>query len=146
MTVAPPKTLLGLTLQELTEVMLELEQPAYRAKQCFEALYIQRIDSIDQISTLPQNLRERLIQEGFSVGSAKIERKFLSKDGTVRYLMGFADSQSVETVWMPEGDGGEKGDGSDAGDPTKLLWSGVGGAARSASPARSAAPWIVSFA
>jgi 23S rRNA (adenine2503-C2)-methyltransferase len=116
MTVIQPKTLLGLTLQELTGVMLELDQPAYRAKQCFEALYIQRIDSIEQISTLPQDLRERMVQEGYSVGSAKIDQKFLSKDGTVRYLMGFADSQSVETVWMPEGDGGEKGDGSDAGE------------------------------
>jgi len=34
----------------------------------------------------------------------------------VRYLMGFADGQSVEAVWMPEGDGGETGDGSEAGD------------------------------
>jgi 23S rRNA (adenine2503-C2)-methyltransferase len=45
-----------------------------------------------------------------------IEKKFVSQDGTVRYLMGFPDSQSVETVWMPEGDGGEAGDGSEAGD------------------------------
>ncbi|MGB6027879.1 MAG: 23S rRNA (adenine(2503)-C(2))-methyltransferase RlmN, partial [Candidatus Sulfotelmatobacter sp.] len=36
--------------------------------------------------------------------------------GTVRYLIGFADGQSVETVWMPEGDGGEAGDGSEAGE------------------------------
>src|SRR5208337_3551857 len=28
----------------------------------------------------------------------------------------FSDGQSVETVWMPEGDGGEAGDGSDIGD------------------------------
>jgi 23S rRNA (adenine2503-C2)-methyltransferase len=31
--------------------------------------------------------------------------------------MGFADGESVETVWMPEGDGGETGDGSEAGAP-----------------------------
>jgi 23S rRNA (adenine2503-C2)-methyltransferase len=37
-------------------------------------------------------------------------------DGTVRYLIRFADGQTVETVWMPEGDGGEAGDGSEAGD------------------------------
>jgi 23S rRNA (adenine2503-C2)-methyltransferase len=112
----PPKTLLGLTLQGLTQVMVGFDQPAYRAKQCFEALYIQRVDSIQAISTLPQDFRDRLVQEGFSIGAAKIEQKFLSKDGTIRYLMAFADGQSVETVWMPEGDGGEKGDGSDAGD------------------------------
>ncbi len=46
----------------------------------------------------------------------RIEKKFVSTDGTVRYLLGFSDGQSVETVWMPEGDGGEAGDGSEDGD------------------------------
>jgi len=41
---------------------------------------------------------------------------FSSSDGTTRYLFAFADGQSVETVWMPEGDGGEAGDGSETGD------------------------------
>ena len=36
----------------------------------------------------------------------------MSQDGTVRYLIAFDDGQSVETVWMPEGDGGEAGEGS----------------------------------
>ena len=45
-----------------------------------------------------------------------IEKKFVSSDGTMRYLMRLADAQAVETVWMPEGDGGETGDGSDSGD------------------------------
>jgi 23S rRNA (adenine2503-C2)-methyltransferase len=34
----------------------------------------------------------------------------------VRYLLSFADGQSVEAVWMPEGDGGESGDGTEAGE------------------------------
>ena len=100
--------------------MLELEQPSYRARQCFEALYIQRVDSIGQISTFPQDFRDRLAESGFAIGAARIEKKFLSKDGTIRYLMGFADAQSVESVWMPEGDGGEKGDGSDAGNANEV--------------------------
>jgi 23S rRNA (adenine2503-C2)-methyltransferase len=45
-----------------------------------------------------------------------IARRFVSGDGTVRYLMTMADGETVETVWMPEGDGGETGDGSEAGD------------------------------
>ena len=44
-----------------------------------------------------------------------IEKKFISSDGTARYLMRFLDGNSVETVWMPEGDEGEAGDGSEAG-------------------------------
>ena len=34
----------------------------------------------------------------------------------MRYLIRFADGQTVETVWMPEGDGGEQGDGSGQGE------------------------------
>jgi 23S rRNA (adenine2503-C2)-methyltransferase len=62
------------------------------------------------------------------VGAARIEKKFVSVDGTVRYLSGFADGQSVETVWMPEGDGGEAGDGSDAGDEADDSSLGTSGA------------------
>lgn len=71
---------------------------------------------MEEISTLPKQLRLRLSENGVSIGAPRIEKRFLSKDGTVRYLIGFRDGHSVETVWMPEGDGGEAGDGSEAGD------------------------------
>jgi 23S rRNA (adenine2503-C2)-methyltransferase len=45
-----------------------------------------------------------------------VEKKFVSRDGTIRYLMRFSDGESVETVWMPEGDEGESGDGTEVGD------------------------------
>jgi 23S rRNA (adenine2503-C2)-methyltransferase len=65
---------------------------------------------------LPLSFRQRLSQSGYAIGLPKIERKFVSSDGTVRYLLAFSDGQSVETVWMPDGDGGEAGDGSEDGD------------------------------
>ena len=108
--------LLGLDQGELAALVDEVGEPAYRVSQLLEALYRQRVESIEQISTLPQQLRLRLAEMGVSVGLPTIEKRFISQDGTVRYLVGFADGQSVETVWMPEGDGGEAGDGSEAGD------------------------------
>jgi 23S rRNA (adenine2503-C2)-methyltransferase len=108
-------TLLGLELAELASLVEEYEQPPYRARQLFEALYRQRVEALDQISTLPVDFRGRLAEKGISVGLARIEKKFVSGDGTVRYLVACGDGQSVETVWMPEGDGGEAGDGSEAG-------------------------------
>ena len=108
------KVLLGLTLRELTEFAEESGQPSYRGQQLFEALYRQRFGSAEQISTLPEEFRESLGERGLSLGFPAIEKKFVSGDGTVRYLIGFADGQSVETVWMPEGDDGEAGDGSEA--------------------------------
>ena len=108
--------LLGLDRQELTLLVEEWGQPSYRAKQLAEAVYRQRVESIEEISTLSQQLRLNLREKGISIGVPQIEKRFVSQDGTVRYLIGFADGQSVETVWMPEGDGGEAGDGSEAGD------------------------------
>ena len=108
--------LLGLTLQQLTVLVQEAGQPPYRARQLFDALYRQRVTSLDQITTLPSSFRGWLREQGYGVSRSEVRRRFVSTDGTVRYLIGFADGQSVETVWMPEGDGGEQGDGSDAGD------------------------------
>jgi 23S rRNA (adenine2503-C2)-methyltransferase len=106
--------LLGLTLQELTDLAESASQPAYRGKQLFHALYLERIIALEQISTLPQEFRGTLDQQGFEVGPPTVEKKFVSTDGTVRYLLSFSDGQSVEAVWMPEGDGGESGDGTEA--------------------------------
>ena len=110
------RELLGLGLQQLTDLVARYGQPDYRAKQLYEALYRQRVAALEHVSTLPKAWRSELRREGFEVGLPQIEKRFVSSDGTVRYLIGFSDGQSVETVWMPEGDGGEAGDGSDAGD------------------------------
>ena len=111
-----PISLLGLDRSEIDSVVDLFGEPPYRTKQIMEAVYRQRVESVEQISTLSQQLRGKLTENGVSIGLPRIEKRFVSQDGTVRYLIGFADGQSVETVWMPEGDGGEAGDGSEAGE------------------------------
>jgi 23S rRNA (adenine2503-C2)-methyltransferase len=109
-------SLLGLEHDEIAAFVEQAGEPAYRAQQILDAVYRQKVESAEQISTLPQQFRQDLEGQGVFVGWPRIENKFVSEDGTVRYLIAFADGQSVETVWMPEGDGGEAGDGSEAGD------------------------------
>jgi 23S rRNA (adenine2503-C2)-methyltransferase len=116
MTETSQNALLGMDRAELSALVDSLCEPAYRAQQLAHAVYRQRVETVDQISTLPQPLGARLAEKGISIGLPHIEKRFVSQDGTVRYLMAFADGQSVETVWMPEGDGGEAGDGSEAGE------------------------------
>jgi 23S rRNA (adenine2503-C2)-methyltransferase len=106
--------LLGLDLQELTRLAVKKRQPSFRGKQLADAIYRQRVIKLADVTTLPQGLRDALASEGGEIGWPTIQKQFLSKDGTVRYLIGFSDGESVETVWMPEGDGGEAGDGTDA--------------------------------
>ncbi|HEY3616031.1 MAG TPA: 23S rRNA (adenine(2503)-C(2))-methyltransferase RlmN, partial [Candidatus Sulfotelmatobacter sp.] len=109
-------SLLGLDRSEFAALLDSFPEPPYRAKQLLEAVYRQRVESVEQISTLSQQLRLKLTEKGISVGLPGIEKRFVSQDGTVRYLIALADGQTVETVWMPEGDGGEAGDGSEAGE------------------------------
>jgi len=108
--------LLGMNLDELTTLAMELGQPPYRGQQLFEALYRRRVSTPAYISNLPSDFRNELMQQDDSVGLPAVERKFSSSDGTVRYLIKLQDGQTVETVWMPEGDGGETGDGTEIGD------------------------------
>jgi 23S rRNA (adenine2503-C2)-methyltransferase len=131
-------SLLGLDREEITALVSEAGEPRYRAKQIMDAVYRQRVETLEEISTLPQEFRERLAQSGVTVGTARIEKKFVSVDGTVRYLIAFADGQSVETVWMPEGDGGEAGDGSEAGELAESSLSNSGAKAQFQLPSSNA--------
>jgi 23S rRNA (adenine2503-C2)-methyltransferase len=108
--------LLGLDRGELVSLVEGLDEPAYRAQQLLDAIYRKRLESIERISTFPQALRSKLVGDGYSIGMPIVEKRFVSKDGTVRYLIALTDGETVETVWMPEGDGGEAGDGTEAGD------------------------------
>lgn len=115
----PPRAqnrLLGLDLQELAQLVHGAGEASYRTRQIFDAVYRQRVESVDRISTLSKEFRRALADNGIVVGMPVIEKRFVSGDGTIRYLVGLADAQTVETVWMPEGDNGEAGDGSEAGE------------------------------
>ncbi|GAC1652570.1 MAG: 23S rRNA (adenine(2503)-C(2))-methyltransferase RlmN [Acidobacteriaceae bacterium] len=79
-------------------------------------MYHQRIDALTQASTLPKAFRDQLSTSAYIVGIPAETKVFTSTDGTERFLTAFSDAQSVETVWMPEGDLGESGDGSEAGE------------------------------
>jgi 23S rRNA (adenine2503-C2)-methyltransferase len=108
------RALFGMSLVELTELMAGLGQKPYRARQIWDALYKQRVASLDEVTTLPVLLREDLAGAGWRVGLPVMAQTAVSVDGTERYLMKMADGETVETVWMPDGDGGERGDGSEA--------------------------------
>ncbi len=107
------RALFGLDAAALAAVMTDAGEPGWRGRQLAEGLYRQRAAELDGITTLSKALRQRLGAEGFEVGRPRIEQAFQSVDGTERYLVQGRDAQTVETVWMPEGDDGEAGDGTE---------------------------------
>ncbi len=131
------RQLFGLDRSALVNLFGEMGERPYRGRQLAEALYRQRFRYLDQITTLPQSLRDRMTAAGWEVGRSQIAETFRSVDGTERYLIQ-TGSQTVETVWMPEGDGGaelRKKTMATAVRPAE--W--VGNAPPSVSPARLAA-------
>ena len=105
----------GMNLDELTELMVALGEPGWRGRQVAEAIYHQRIVEVEGISTLSKGLRQKIVTKGWQIGRPRITKVFSSVDGTERYLVQgqASDGLTVETVWMPEGDEGETGDGSE---------------------------------
>jgi 23S rRNA (adenine2503-C2)-methyltransferase len=115
------QTFFGLDRAELAALMVEVGEPAWRGRQLAEAIYSQRLTDLEAITTLPKSLRRRLTAEGWQVGRPRIAQVFQSVDRTERYLIQSPnDAETVESVWMPEGDDGESGDGSDADNPEML--------------------------
>jgi len=108
--------LFGLNAPALAACMAGAGEPAWRGKQLAEALYRQRVAELEEITTLSKPLRRRLADQGWTVSRPRIAQVFQSVDGTERYLVQCPgqNAATVETVWMPEGDDGETGDGSDA--------------------------------
>jgi 23S rRNA (adenine2503-C2)-methyltransferase len=122
---SPDGALFGLWNEPLRESLNEFGLLPYRVRQLETALYRQKVADITEVTTWPKELRERVAAAGFRVGSPEIAETFRSADGTERYLIAGRDGQTVETVWMPEGDGSEEGesDESVSSEPSRKNWS-----------------------
>jgi 23S rRNA (adenine2503-C2)-methyltransferase len=93
--------LTGLSEAELSEFVASLGQPAYRARQIFAGIHGRRLRSFDEMTDLPKELREQLASQA-TIYSLKLESRYISSDGTRRYLFKTHDNYPVETVFIPE--------------------------------------------
>lgn len=93
--------LIGLSQPELVAFVETLGLPAYRGRQIFAALQHRRLRSFDEMTDLPKELRARL-NEMARASSLQIESRYISADGTRRYLMKTHDNLPVETVFIPD--------------------------------------------
>jgi 23S rRNA (adenine2503-C2)-methyltransferase len=93
--------LTGLSQAELVEFIEQSGEPAYRARQIFGALHQRRLRSFEEITELPKELRERLTKQA-TASTLTVESRYVSEDGTRRFLMKTHDNLPVETVFIPE--------------------------------------------
>jgi 23S rRNA (adenine2503-C2)-methyltransferase len=94
--------IVGMDLADLREAFGP-DQPSYRAKQVYDAVYRRETPEFVQITTLPTAVRDELASR-YVMGLPSVERLYQSTDGTKRYLLRLEDDRTVETVLMPEGE------------------------------------------
>lgn len=86
-----------MNLEELKQFLIEMGEPRYRGEQVFTALH--KGNSIDEITNIPKELRDKLIKLPF--GGVTIHEKFYSqKDDTIKYLFLLEDGNIIEGVLM----------------------------------------------
>lgn len=93
--------LIGLTEPELVSFIEELDEAPYRGRQIFAGLHHRRLRSFDEITDLPREFRAKLRDRAIAA-TLTVESRYLSEDGTRRYLMKTHDNLPVETVFIPE--------------------------------------------
>ena len=99
------KSLLGLTLNELQTVALELGLPKFTGKQMADWIYGKHVDSIEEMTNLSKAARTKLA-EHYEIGiSAPVDEQ-RSVDGTVKYLYRTGQGDFIETVFIPDGERG----------------------------------------
>jgi 23S rRNA (adenine2503-C2)-methyltransferase len=92
-------TLAGLKLNELEQLMEDFGATKFRAKQIHNWIYAKSVNSIDEMTNLSKDFREELKQKAI-ITETKIKTKQVSADGTIKYLIEYADGECVETVLM----------------------------------------------
>lgn len=90
--------LLNLSLVELQKLLTELGQEKFRAKQIQSWLF-KGIKDINDITNISKDLRNVLNNVSY-IGDIRIQNKFISKDGTTKYLFTLLDGNVIESVLM----------------------------------------------
>ena len=97
----PGKTdLRALHIDELSQRLLALGQPAYRAEQIMSWAYQKRVDSFAEMTDLPQDLRNQL-GENLAIGKLETVRVLGSRDTTRKFLLRLQDGSLIESVLIP---------------------------------------------
>ena len=89
----------SMTLPELSALLKEMGQPAFRAKQLYGWLH-RGVRSYEEMTNLPGALRAALAEKYPIHAPTVLRRQESQKDGTIKYLWQLSDGNCVETVLM----------------------------------------------
>jgi len=99
------RNLIGLSREELTAEMVAIGEKPFRAKQLWHWLYNRGETDFFRMTTIAKDMQKRL-DELFVAERPKLDQEMSSVDGTRKWLLGFADGNQAETVYIPDTDEG----------------------------------------
>jgi 23S rRNA (adenine2503-C2)-methyltransferase len=91
--------LLGQSLAQLADWVVQQGQPTYRGQQLHQWLYQKGARSLREISVFPKLWREAVAD--FPIGRSTLHYQSIAPDGTRKYLLRLADGLTIETVGIP---------------------------------------------
>ena len=92
----------SLSQEELGKRIKALGAEAYRAKQVFRWLYKTGVRSFDDMTDIPEGLRNKLKSACHITHPTLLDTRRSALDGTTKYLLKLEDGNTVETVFLPE--------------------------------------------
>lgn len=90
----------ALDFDELGDYLTSIGEPKFRCKQFFSWLHNQQIDDFEQAHNVGKKLLEALENDGYGIINPELKQRFISKDGTEKYLFGLEDQSLIECVLM----------------------------------------------
>ncbi len=94
------KDILGLLPEQLAAELKEMGAPAFRAKQIFRQMHVNRVFEFAKMTDLSRQFQAEL-NDRFYINLPKIRQKLAScVDDTVKYLYMLSDGSMIETVRM----------------------------------------------
>jgi len=99
------KDILSMNLKELTDEVVAMNEPKFKAKQIYDWLHFKKVQEFSKMSNVSAQLREELAKN-FCIYSLKIKKRLVSRiDNTVKYLYTLPDGNAIETVFMTHNHG-----------------------------------------
>ena len=93
------KNIKSFDLEDLKEELKSIGEKPFRAEQIFKWLFVEKVKEFEEMTNISKELRQKL-EENYDICNFKIERKLVSKDGTIKYLFNIDGINNVETVLM----------------------------------------------
>ncbi len=94
------KNIRNCSLADLEQLMFELDEAKFRAKQVYEWIWQKHAGSIADMTNLSKALRDKL-SESYYIPKVKVHHSQFSSDGTIKNRLQLHDGHFVESVLIP---------------------------------------------